>query len=149
MMRTSIVFWGSLGLMALGVWKLFQPSVAGYHADGVAYWSDIVGGALVIALALWSALAPGPGKTLWSTLRKAIPTLAVVAIGLYGVIASFVDYYDDIGRVETFAVMSLSMGLLVLGLLVTRSRLTEYLRETAPTWRPSFSGGGPAKPHHA
>ena len=148
MMRTSIVFWGSIGLIALGVWKLFQPAVAGYQADRVAYWSDIVGGALVIALALWSALAPGPGKTLWSTLRKAAPTLAIVAIGLYGLIAAFADYYDDIGRVETFAVMALSMGLLVLGLLVTRSRLTEFLREQAPTWRPNFCGEQ-ARPHRA
>ena len=149
MMRTSIVFWGSIGLIALGVWKLFQPAVAGYDANGVAYWSDIVGGALVIAFGLWSALAPGPGKTLWSSLRKAAPTIAIVAIGLYGVIASFADYYDDIGRVETFAVMALSMGLLVLGLLVTRSRLTEYLREEAPTWRQTFCQGGEARPYRA
>ena len=131
-MRNSIVFWSSLGIVALGVWKLIQPSVAGYTGDRVAYWSDIIGGALVIAFGLISALVPGPGATLWRTIRKGDPTLAIMAIGLYGLIASFADYYDDIGRVETFAVMALSMGLLVLGLLVTRSRLTEYLRERRP-----------------
>ena len=74
----------------------------------------------------------------------------VVAIGLYGVIASFVDYYDDIGRVETFAVMSLSMGLLVLGLLVTRLAAHGVSpRDRTYVAALSFSGGGQAKPHHA
>lgn len=146
-MRYPIVFWTSLGMVALGVWKLFQPYVSGYTGDRVAFWSDIIGGALVIAFGVVSALVPGPGATLWGTLRRAIPSLAVLTIGLYGTVAAFADYYDDIGRVETFSIMALSMGLVVLGLLVTRSRLTEYLQVSAPTWRPPADRA--ARPHHA
>ncbi len=134
-MRYPIVFWSSLGIVVLGVWKVIQPYVAGYTGDRAAFWSDIIGGALVIAFGLISALVPGPGATLWRTIRRAIPSLAVMTIGLYGTVAAFADYYDDIGRVETFSIMALSMGLVVLGLFVTRSRLTEYLQDSAPSWR--------------
>jgi peptidoglycan/LPS O-acetylase OafA/YrhL len=148
MMRTSIVFWGSLALAGLGVWKIIEPSAAGYTGDSVAYWSDIVGGALVIVLGLWSAIDRGPGTTYGGTLRKAAPTLGIVAIGIYGVVVSFADYYDDIGRIDTFYVMALSMALLVLGLLITRSRLTEFLRESAPSCR-ADAGRPVGRPSHA
>jgi hypothetical protein len=123
MIKNAYVFWGSLGLVALGVWRIILPYAAGYTSHTFALYNDIVCGVIVVVLGLWSAVDNGPGQGLWPTLRKAAPTIGAVGVGLYTVIICFSVLYQSIGRFNTFYEMAVGMAVLVLGLYLTASRL--------------------------
>ncbi|HMK92555.1 MAG TPA: SPW repeat protein [Thermoleophilia bacterium] len=122
MIKNHYIFWGGLGLVALGVWRIIMPYAAGYSSHTFALWNDIVCGALIIAFGLWATVDNGSTERYWSTMRKSIPTLGAVAIGVYTLVICFSVLYTSIGRFNTFYEMAVAMATLVLGLFLTRSR---------------------------
>lgn len=57
--------WARVGLLVVGVWLTMAPFALEYRAeeaDAVATVNDTVTGVLVVALALFSLLVPGPRR---------------------------------------------------------------------------------------
>ncbi len=122
MMKNAYVFGGSLALVALGVWRIVMPYAAGYSDDRFALYNDIVCGAIIVVLGLWSAVVNGSADSYWATMRRAAPTLGIVAVSVYTLVICFARLYPSIGRFNTFYEMAVAMATLVIALFLTASR---------------------------
>ncbi len=122
MMKNAYVFGGSLALVALGVWRIVMPYAAGYSDDHFALYNDIVCGAIIVVLGLWSAVVNGSADSYWATMRRAAPTLGIVAVSVYTLVICFARLYQSIGRFNTFYEMAVAMATLVIALFLTASR---------------------------
>ena len=123
-MKLVYVFAASVAVMALGVVQILSPSVLHYSSQSFAHWNAVIAGGLMIVLGAWSAIVRPAPRGLRRTLLAGAPTLGLIALSLYLVVACAALLYGRIGRFHTFWELLLAMGVLELALTIEHSRVS-------------------------
>jgi hypothetical protein len=145
-MRLAYVFWASLVLAAAGVWQIFMPYVSGFgHSWTFGYWNDVVCGAIIVVLAIWSALWRRVHVSLWRAIGQAGPTIGIVGVAVYQIVVTFDLYYQQLGRFQAFYELATATFVLVVGLTVLHSRFAHVSMERAESHNKSLLDQGRAR----
>ncbi len=81
-----------------------------------------MGGALIVALGIWSAIDRSAPDRLWGTIRHGIPTIGIIAVAVYTQVVVFALLYQEVGRFDAVYIMAVGMATLIVGLSVMAPR---------------------------